>query len=188
LEHRKRLAIWVAREIRPHEGRVRAWLAKAQVMPDDADECIQEAYCRLAMLEEVEHIESPYAYFFSTVKHLLLRRIKRQRIVTLDNIIEIEALQDSRPSPEQLTGGKIALEKMLAMMAELPERCRQMLELRQLDGWSYRQIAEHMGTTEKAVEKQLAVGLKEIRAAWKRGERQAAEKLMQVRLERQERS
>lgn len=127
------------------------------------------------MLEEVSHIDSPIGYFFSAVKHLLLRRLKRQRVVLFEEIVEIESFQDLRPSPEEHAAGRLAYKKMLDLVARLPLRCRTVVELRQIEGWSYRQIADHLGMTEKAVEKQLSVGLGEIRTAWKRAERQAAE-------------
>ena len=99
--HRAALATWVAREVLPHEHRVRQWLNRARISGEDADDIIQEAYCRLAMLEDVDHIDNGHAYFFSIVRNLLVRRQKRLRIVPLETIAEVDAWQDDRPSPEQ---------------------------------------------------------------------------------------
>ena len=170
---RRQTAVWVAREILPHEHRVRAWLRRAGTAPEDADELIQEAYCRLAMLEAVDHIDSPYAYFFSIVRNLLVRRLKRQRIVPLETIAEIDAYHDDRPSPEQLAAGRLAYGKALDLIARLPERCRRIVQLRKIEGWSQRQIAEHLGTTEKAVEKQVWLGVRFLRQAWSQAEQDA---------------
>ena len=41
----------------PHEADVRAWLRHALVPPDDIDDLIQEAYCKLAGLQAVDHID-----------------------------------------------------------------------------------------------------------------------------------
>lgn len=105
--------------------------------------------------------------FFSIVRNLLLRRLKRQRIVPFETIAEIESFQDDRPSPEQVIGSKLAYEKVLALIADLPERCRHIVQLRKIEGWSQREIAEHLGTTEKAVEKQIWIGIRAVREAWR---------------------
>lgn len=166
-QHRRQLAQWVAVEILPHEARIRTWLRRSRLSSDDVDEIVQEAYCRIAMLESVDHITVPDAYFFSIVRNLLLRRLKRQRIVPFETIAEIESFQDDRPSPEQVIGSKLAYEKVLALIADLPERCRHIVQLRKIEGWSQREIAEHLGTTEKAVEKQIWIGIRAVREAWR---------------------
>ncbi len=170
LKRRSEIATWVAKEVLPLEPRVRAWLSRAQVARADADELIQEAYCRISMLDSVDHIETPYAYFHSIVRNLLLRRLRRERVVAFETFAEIEALHDDRPSPEQLAATKIACAKMMMIIADLPERCRTIVELRKIEGWSQKQIALHLGTTEKAVEKQIWLGVRLVRQAWKSAE------------------
>jgi RNA polymerase sigma factor (sigma-70 family) len=176
-ERRHRIATWVAREVIPHEARVRTWLGRSRVSPEDVDELIQESYCRLAMLETVEHIDCPDAYFFSIVRNLHVRRLKRQRVVALETIAAIDAYVDDCPSPERLAAGKLDYARMLGFMAALPERCRRVVQLRKIDGWSQKQIAAHLGTTEKAVEKQVWLGVKAIRAAWSQAEQDSVDRL-----------
>lgn len=175
--HRAALATWVAREVLPHEHRVRQWLNRARISGEDADEIIQEAYCRLAMLADVDHIDNGHAYFFSIVRNLLVRRLKRQRIVPLETIAEVDAWQDDRPSPEQTAAGRMAYAKTLDLIARLPERCRRIVQLRKIEGWSQRRIAEHLGTTEKAVEKQIWLGVRALRDAWSRAEQEADDRM-----------
>lgn len=167
------MAAWVAREVLPHEHRVRQWLKRAGTSGEDADEIVQEAYCRLAMLDSVDHIDNGHAYFFSIVRNLLVRRLKRQRIVPLDTIAEVDAWHDDRPSPEQMAAGRMDYAKALDMIGRLPERCRRIVQLRKIEGWSQRRIAEHLGTTEKAVEKQVWLGVRALREAWSRAEQEA---------------
>lgn len=172
-ERRRAIATWVAREVLPHEYRVRQWLRRSGTSGEDADEIVQEAYCRLAMLGSVDHIDNAYAYFFSIVRNLLLRRLKRQRIVPLETIAEVDAWHDDRPSPEQMVAGRLAYARALDMIGRLPERCRRIVQLRKIEGWSQRRIAEHLGTTEKAVEKQVWLGVRALREAWSRAEQDA---------------
>lgn len=161
------MASWVAREIVPHEVRIRRWLARSRLSPEDIDEVMQEAYCRIAMLPSVDHIEQPLAYMFATVRNLLLRRLKRQQVVALETLSEIETWQDlATPSPEEQAASRLSYERVMAIIARLPERCRKIVELRKIEGWSQKEIAAHLGITEKAVEKQVWTGVRAIRDAW----------------------
>lgn len=178
IARRSAIAIWVAREVMPHEARVRAWCARSRLAPEDADELVQEAYCRIAMLDRVDHIDNPAAYFFSIVRNLLLRRLKRMQVVPFESIAEIEAMHDpDGVSAERRLDGQLALARVRAIIATLPERCRRVVELRKLEGWSQKAIATHLGMTEKAVEKQVWLGVRAIREAWAAGESAAEARL-----------
>lgn len=156
---------------------MRAWLVRSRVANEDAEELIQEAYCRIAMLETVDHIDRPDAYFFSIVRNLLLRRLKRERVVQIEAIAEIEAYSDDKPSPEHHAAVRRDYARMLAFIDDLPERCRAVVKLRKIDGWSQKEIAAHLGMTEKAVEKQVWRGVRAIQDAWSEFDRKVDERL-----------
>lgn len=165
----------------PHEARVRSWLARSRLSPEDIDEVMQEAYCRIAMLPAVDHIERPLAYMFSITRNLLLRRLKRQQIVVLEAVSEIEAWpDDDTPSPEEQAASRISYERVLAIIGRLPERCRKVIELRKIEGWSQKEIAAHLGMTEKAVEKQVWTGVRAIRDAWTLAEIQSENRMLGI--------
>ncbi|MDZ4371438.1 MAG: sigma-70 family RNA polymerase sigma factor [Phenylobacterium sp.] len=171
LEARRQRAAWVAAEILPHEPAVRVWLTRARVRAEDADELVQEAYCRIAMLEAVQTVERPDAYFFSIVRNLLLRRLRRERIIRIDAIAEIESFRDdASPTPEQDAGARLDYARVLTFLSRLPERCGEIVRLRKIEGWSQKRIAEHFDTTEKAVEKQVWLGVRAIQRAWSEAE------------------
>lgn len=175
-DRQRRQARWMVEKILPHEQKVRAWLRRNRTSPEDIDELIQEAYCRLSMLKMIDHIEQPEAYFLSLCRHLLLRRLKREQIVPIATIANVES-PDSRPSPEREVAGRIDYARLLTLMNRLPERCGTIVRLRKVEGWSQREIAQHFATSEKAVEKQLWLGMKAIRAAWDEAEAGADRRL-----------
>jgi len=158
----------VAETVIPYEGTVRAWLARARASEDDIDDIVQEAYCRLAALDAVDHITRPGAYFFSIVRNLLLQRIKRSRIVSIDMIAEIEtyAIDDS-PSPEREAAGRLDYARLRAIMAGLPERCRRIVEMRKIEGVSQKEIARRIGVTESVVENDVYHGIQTILRIWR---------------------
>ena len=157
---------WLAREILPHEQDVRIWLKRSLVTSNDVDDVVQEAYCRLANLKAVEQIESPRAYFFQTARSVVLEQMRRARIVRIDAVTEIDALRIEwdEPSPERIAGGRKELERVMKIVATLPERSRRIFEMRRIMGLSQKEIAVQLGVTENVVENEAARGLKAVLA------------------------
>lgn len=171
LAQRAAIVSWVASSVMPHEGQVRLALRRWGVAADELDDIIQDAYCRLAVLDSIDHIERPDAYFFAVARSVAVRRLRQHRVVRLGAIAEIEGIpDDERPSPERQAAGRHDLNRVLAIIARLPDRCRRVVQLRKIDGWSQKQVAAHLGTTEKAVEKQVWLGVRAIREAWSRNQ------------------
>ncbi|WP_159847921.1 RNA polymerase sigma factor [Brevundimonas sp. G8] len=157
---------WLALEVLPHEHDVRVWLRRSLVTANDVDDVIQEAYCRLSNLKVVEQIESPRAYFFQTARSVVLEQMRRARIVRIDAVTEIDALRIEwdEPSPERIAGGRKELERVMKIVATLPERSRRIFEMRRILGLSQKEIATRLGVTENVVENEAARGLKAVMA------------------------
>jgi RNA polymerase sigma-70 factor (ECF subfamily) len=164
---RARIVAWLGREILPHEADVRAWLRRSLAAAGDVDDVIQEAYCRLAGLAGVDHIENPRAYFFQTARSVALEQLRRARVVRIDTVTEIDALnvELDEPSPERIAGGRRELARVRGLIAALPERCRRIFEMRKIEGLSQREIARRMGVSENVVENESVRGLRAILAA-----------------------
>ncbi len=159
-------ATWVARSVLPHEAGVRAWLRRAHVSDAEADDLVQEAYCRLSALDAVDHITQPGAYFFSMVRNLLVRRLRQMPVVQFETIAEIEAVVDPAAGPEREVGARIDYARLHAMMAALPERTRRAIELRRIEGLSQREIAAELGVSEGTVENLVHRGVRAIVQSW----------------------
>ena len=167
---RKRRVAWVATSIMPHEAAVRAWLARSRIPPDQIDDLVQEAYCKLAGLVSVEHIQRPGAYFFQIIRSLIADRIRQSRVVRLETVTEIDALPvlDDEPSPERIVAARRELAEVLKLIAALPARCRRIFELRKIEGLSQREVAAQLGITETIVENDIVKGMRLISEALRR--------------------
>jgi len=71
-------------------------------------------------------------------------------------------LADEEPDPERHCSAKRELERVRRMISALPERCRQIFEMRRVEGIPQREIAERLGIPEHIVEAQAARGLRLI--------------------------
>ena len=176
VESRKRRALWVSLRVLPHEPQVRAWLRRARIDAVEVDEIIQEAYCRLSGLPAVDHIDDPGAYFFSIARNLLSRRLRSAKVVPLETIAEIDAI-DPQPDPEVRASAVLMYERLEQFMDALPERCRKILRLRKFQGYSQREIAAMLGVTESVVEKQVQYGVRSPVRAWSEAELQTSARL-----------
>ncbi|HWW57044.1 MAG TPA: sigma-70 family RNA polymerase sigma factor [Sphingopyxis sp.] len=155
--------------VMPHERFVRVWLRRSQLSPEDIDEVIQDCYCRFAMLDEVEHIERPDAYFFTMARNLVARRMKRAKIIPIDGLSESEVagLIDETPSPERHVAARMEMSSLRAFIALLPERRRRVVEMRKFDELSQKEIAARLGITESKVENDLFQGMLAVQRAWR---------------------
>jgi len=155
---------WVGANILPHETDLRAWLRRARLGREDVEDIIQEAYCKVAELSSVDHILSPRAYFFTVAKNIAFMRIRRARIVRIDTVDEIERLDvmSDAPSPERETAARYELARVMRLIAALPSRCRQVFEMRKVQGLPQKEIARVLGLSETTVENEAAKGLRLI--------------------------
>ena len=155
---------WVAIHILPHEGYVRGWLKRTMRQASDVDDVIQEAYCQIAQLDTVAHIRNGRAYFLAAARSIVLRRLRRDRVVSIEAVSDIDAMRvvNDDPSPEQVVGARRELEQVLALIAKLPPVCRQVIELRRIHGFSQKETARRLGVSEAVVENNAIRGLRAI--------------------------
>ena len=158
---------WQAQEIMPHEPQVRGWLRRSSFIDADEDDVIQEAYCRLSGVTNHERIHSGRAYFFVTVRNILLEELRRSRLIRIESVAEIESvcILDEEPSADRILSGQQRLMLVKELIEGLPDRCRRIFIMRKIDGLSQRETAQRLAVTENVVEKQLAAGLRAISGA-----------------------
>jgi RNA polymerase sigma-70 factor (ECF subfamily) len=172
-QSRREIVAWVGAQILPHEADVRARLRRTGTHRDEIDDIVQEAYCRLAAMPSVEHIVNGRAYFFQTARNIVIERIRHARVVRIDSVTEIDALNvvDSEPSQEQVVASRHELRRVQELIESLPPRCRDIFKLRRVYGMPQREIARRLGVSENVVEMQVMRGLRLILRALSEGER-----------------
>ena len=161
---RKDIIAWVGSHILPHEAAVRAWLRRWTRREQDIDDVIQEAYCRLAEMDDVTHVGNGRAYLFQTARNIVLEQARRAKIVRIDNLTDLSAstLVDEAPPMDRVISGARELQRVEKLIEALPFKCRRVFVLRRVHGVSQREIARMLGLTEATVEKHAARGLKQI--------------------------
>jgi RNA polymerase sigma factor (sigma-70 family) len=155
---------WFSGEVLPHEPVLRGYLGRFFQQPTDIDDVLQDTYARLIGLadDERSRIRSPHAFLFATARNVALDRLRRQRVISLETMTELEQLDviDESPSAYDELNARQELALLARALATLPERCRQVLTLRKVYGLSQKEIATRLAITENTVEKQVSNGMR----------------------------
>ncbi|MHA6719241.1 RNA polymerase sigma factor [Sphingomonas sp. RS6] len=154
----------MGREILPHERDLRAWLRSRVMAAEDAEDIVQECYCRLSQLSGVAHIAEPRAYLFAMARNLVHRQRQRARVVRIEPIAEGETVElvSDLPLPDRVAAGRQELDRVRAALGTLSDRARSIFLLRRVDGLSQKEIAARLGVTETVVENDASRSLRAI--------------------------
>lgn len=154
--------VWIARELVPHEPDVRQWLRRSSLRGGDLDDVIQEAYARLAATPNLSTVREPRAYFFTVVRNLALEHMRRARVTPIAIVADLQSslIVDDGADPEQITADRDELRKVFTMIQRLPEKLRQVLVMRRVEGLPQKEIARRLGVPESTIEKRSAKALR----------------------------
>jgi RNA polymerase sigma factor (sigma-70 family) len=165
-------AAWLGSHIFPHEAALRQWLSRRPgAVGMEVEDIVQESYAILAALDRVDHIHRPRNYFFEVAKSVVLQSLRRSRVVAIDAQINAEVLEipEDAPTPERVAADRQELAHVSALIAALPERCREVFTLRKLHGLSQREVAQRLDISESTVEKHMVKALASLASAIGRG-------------------
>ena len=155
-------ALWLAEHVLPCEPGLRDWLRRRMSMRQDVDDVIQETYAILASMADVSHVRQPRAYVFQVAQSVVLQQLRRAQVVPIEAVAEIDRLDISGDDvcPERRASSHQELARVEALIASLPDKCRQAFVLRRVEGYSQREIAQRMNISENTVEKHICKGLR----------------------------
>lgn len=152
---------WYRQEVLVHERALRAYLRRAFPVVTDVDNLVQETFARVLQARRSGEVGYVRGYLFAVARNLALEQLRRRQIVAIDGV-EPDALdvRADEPGVPDKVGLRLDLELLTEAMAALPERCREVLRLRKIDGLPQREIAARLGISEHTVEAQVANGMR----------------------------
>ncbi|WP_316838310.1 RNA polymerase sigma-70 factor [Pedobacter nutrimenti] len=131
---------------------------------DQAQDIVQEVLLQLWIRKNEADIEKLSAYLFTAVRYKVLSYIRsadhRKVFIEDDDLEQLAGIQEPHNNLELND-----IKKILELgISSLPERCRQVFILSRKELLSNKEIAERLGITVKAVESQMTIALKQLRA------------------------
>ena len=127
----------------------------------EAEDAVQELFLKLwSGRDALDGIRNPKGYGIRVLRNLCLDRIRRSRKMETPAVL---------PEPEwpgrqdEAVDEKERLAKVLDAIKSLPDRQREVLTLRTLDGLSYEEIAERTGMNQLTLRVVLSQARRKIR-------------------------
>lgn len=154
-------AVWFDESVRPHEPALRAFLSRRFGSLPDHDDLVQETYARLLRISDPQRLVHARAFLFTTARNVAIdhfRRHRRTPVESIEDAGEIALLEPAPGAAETLDGAE-RHEAMLAALETLPERCREVMLLRYVDGFTAQEIAAHLGLAAATVRVHLMKGV-----------------------------
>lgn len=143
-----------------HHSWLTRWLARRLGNPFDAADIAQDVFVRLLRREPLGDIQQPRAYLSRIAQGILVDQWRRQSLERA----WLDALEQSAEevtlSLEQQAILLETLQALDAMLDGLKPKVRRAFLYAQLDGLSYRQIADKLDVSLSTVERYIAQALK----------------------------
>jgi RNA polymerase sigma-70 factor (ECF subfamily) len=143
------------------------FISRQNVSPEEAKEIVQETYCRLQQVPQVETLESPRGYLFRTAINLARdtkRQRRRQGEVTNGGDAAAEEVPSEAPTAYQVLKSQQELAIIRQAIAELSPTCRQVFILHRFGNATYAQIAEALGVSVSMIEKHVSAALAHLKS------------------------
>lgn len=161
------LNAWFVDQVLPLEAVLERFLRRNWRDMDEIADLRQEVYARVYDGCARHQPESAQAFVLTTARNLLIDRARRAQIVSIETYADMDALAPTLDelSPERHLAARSELKLLQIALNLLPARCREVIELRKIEGLSQREVAARMGITEDTVERQVSKGVRALALA-----------------------
>lgn len=155
---------WFVREVLVHEELLVNYLIRVWPRRDEVADLRQEIYIRVYQSGMTARPASAKAFLFATARHLMIDRIRRQRVIAIDTVGDLDALNVliDEISPEQRVKARQELRRLAVAFDALPPKCRDTVWLRRVDQLSQNEVADRLGISPRTVEKHLMKGIRQL--------------------------
>ncbi|MSU53197.1 MAG: RNA polymerase sigma factor [Opitutaceae bacterium] len=160
------LSRWFTEEVQPHEPALRAYLQARFPTLGDQDDLVQETYTRLLRAQANGGVRYPKAFLFTAARNVafdLFRRRGAKLTEAVTDLVELTIMED-RPGVGEQMDQSYELEVLADAVRALPDRCRQVIMLRYLDGLAYKEIGVQLGISAETVKVHMAKGMRRCAA------------------------
>lgn len=150
---------WFKTIILPYENDIRLRLRRLCPPGFDLENLVAESLARAYEAKDFERITAGRAYLFTIARNLLLDAIRRDNVVSLDFVADLDMLRADY-SLEAVLSARDQLKRLHVAVESLPPQCRKVFILRRVYDYSPKEIAEMMTLSVSTIEKHLAKALR----------------------------
>jgi RNA polymerase sigma factor (sigma-70 family) len=177
------LALWFESEILVHGRGLTAFISRF-IQARDASgsellDILQEVYMKIwADAASVrDNCRSPKAYVYQIARNLLIDRARRRSVLRVDHYEDPELLNllVDHITPERVASDQEELERLIECFHKLPDRRREAVRLRRVEGRSQKDAATRMGITEGTLEQTFSSAMIQLTDCFGSGDPAAEE-------------
>ena len=154
---------WFVSAILPHQAALTRYLMRVCKSSSDVPDLRQETYIRVCKSATKSRPRSPKMFLFATARNLVIDRVRRERVVSID-YTPVDLLIDEL-TPERRLVARQDLQQLTRAFDSLPERTKAVIWLRRVTGLSQREAAASLGIDESALEGHMSRGMRSLAQA-----------------------
>lgn len=131
----------------------------------DAEDIIQEVLVKIwKKKDQFVEIDNKEAWCMTVTRNLSIDKIRSKKNKGTSNIDDYYHISDSNATPAVALEQKDALNRVMAMLNELPDNQRSVMHLRDVEGYTYKEISDMTGLTVDQVKVNLHRARKTLRS------------------------
>lgn len=155
---------WFVQEVLPLEASLMRYLRRNWRNDSEIADLRQEVYARVyeKALTAIPAQAKPFV--FMTARNLIIDRLRRLRVVSIETVSDMEALDVAADdlTPDRIASAREELRCLNSALDALPPRCREVVALRKIEGLSQREVAARLGVKEDTIEHHVAKGMRAL--------------------------
>ena len=149
-----------------YSNRLLFYLTNIVRSKDDAEDLVQETFCRLCAVTDLGKVRNIEAFLFTTAYRLAIDMIRRRKRTPIGHAskMEVDEVADSGPGADESCSSRQELSLVWKKVQVLPPQRRRTFILRKFHHMSYQDIAKEMDITVGSVRKHLSAALCDCRS------------------------
>ena len=122
----------------------------------DAEDLLHSAYVRLEQYSASNMVTNPAAFLVRTALNIGIDNYRHDRRIYGETRVSVPDREDIAPRADEVVAAKELLSRVVSGINRLPDRTREILLMHRIDKLEYSEIAQRLGISESAIEKQMA--------------------------------
>jgi RNA polymerase sigma factor (sigma-70 family) len=154
---------WFCSQVLPLERALTAFIRRNWREASEVTDLRQEIYERALVGAQSGLPHHTSGYLYTIARNHMANRARRAKIVSFDLVADFNnGSHFGTFEPEPALIARDELRRAMRGLEQLPPRCREVVQLRKLEGLTTREVAERMGVGVDTVEKQLTLGVRAL--------------------------
>lgn len=155
---------WFIREVLPLEPALMQYLRRNWRRRDDIADLRNDIYVQVFEAALKKLPEKPQQFVVTTARNLLIDRLRRERIVAMDAMADLDVLEGvaDAPGPERVAIARDELRLLQRAMERLPRRTQEIIVMRRVEGLSRAEISVRLGISQETVSAHVTDGMRAL--------------------------